>query len=286
MSSATLTPASHSPSFLDILTGRTLRQRQARLGYFFILPVMLLEVIFFVIPTVFTLFLTFSSWQVQGFGAIVGLRNYQATLGDPSFWITMRNTLLLAVIGTPVTTLLALVTAVALQSASKVRFRTWFRLIYFLPVVTSMVAIAYIWKWLYNPQYGLLNPVLATVGIPQQTWLDSTVEVIPSLALIYVWARFGFDMIIFIAGLEGISPDYYEAARIDGAGRFQSFLHITVPLLNAQFVLVGILETINSVKLFDLPYAATNGGPAMRAGPWSCTSSTRRSPSSILAAPR
>jgi multiple sugar transport system permease protein len=124
-----------------------------------------------------------------------------------------------------------------------------------------MVAVAYVWKWLYNPSYGLINQALAAVHLPTQLWLESNVLVLPSLAVIYLWARFGFDMLIFIAGLEGIPVAYYEAARIDGAGKGRALWHITLPLLNPQFVLVGILDTIGALNIFDLPYAATAGGP-------------------------
>lgn len=168
---------------------------------------------------------------------------------------------MLAALSVPATVALAFATALALQSNTRIFFRGAFRLIYFLPVITSHLAMAYVWQWLYNPSYGLINYVLDAVGIAPQLWLLGTESVLPSLAVIYIWARFGFGMLIFIAGLEGISPDYYDAAAIDGATRFETIRHITIPLLNRQFVLVALLETITALKVFDIVFAATQGGP-------------------------
>jgi multiple sugar transport system permease protein len=133
---------------------------------------------------------------------------------------------------------------------------------YFLPFSVSLVAAALIWQWMYDPVYGFLNHSLGRVGLPPQKWLQSLEQVRPSLALVNVWVRLGFDTIIFLAALQAIPGEYYEAAAIDGASWWQGFRRVTLPLLNPQIVMVTILELIFNFKVFDTVYATTQGGPA------------------------
>ena len=158
--------------------------------------------------------------------------------------------------------ILALAVSLVLNNVVRRGVRSFFRAVYFLPVVTSAVAVAFVWRWLYDPQNGLINEFLRWFGIAGQNWLADPKLVLPSIAVMNIWARLGFDMIIFIAGLQSIPEQYYEAAKLDGAGAWGRFRHITLPLLNAQIVLIAIFEVINGLKIFDLPYVATAGGPA------------------------
>lgn len=246
----------------SLVAGRTLRDRQIRVAYLFLLPAILYVALMFIAPAVYAVYLSVVDWGLDGPRAFVGLENYVNVFTDDRFWSTMRNTLYFTVLEVPGTIICALLVALCLTSNTGLRSRELFRLIYFLPVVTSLVAVAYMWLYLYNPTYGVFNSVLVAIGLPRQGFLNTTEQVIPSLAVIDIWARLGFDMVIFVAGLEGIPKDYYDAASIDGANRWSRFWRITLPLLNPQIVLVAVLEAIHALRIFALPYVATGGGPA------------------------
>jgi multiple sugar transport system permease protein len=162
----------------------------------------------------------------------------------------------------PATVILALAVALGLNRFARVRWRSVWAVLYFLPFAVSLVAAALVWQWLYEPVYGFLNHLLGLVGIGPRKWLSSLDEVLPSLALVNVWVRLGFDTMIFLAALQAIPGEYYEAAAIDGAGPWRSFWSVTLPLLNPQLVMVSILELIFNFKVFDQVYATTQGGPA------------------------
>jgi multiple sugar transport system permease protein len=247
---------------VDLVVGRTLRQRQVRIAYLFMLPAILYVVLMFGATSAYALYLSMVDWGIDGPRAFVGLENYVIVATDDRFWSTMVNTLYFTVLEVPGVIICALLVALALTSSVGLRGRELFRLVYFLPVVTSLVAVAYMWLYLYNPTIGVFNSVLSTLGLPRQPWLSSTEQVVPSLAVIDIWARLGFDMVIFVAGLEGIPNDYYDAAEIDGADTWARFWRITLPLLNPQIVLVAVLEAIHALRIFALPYVATGGGPA------------------------
>ncbi|MDP8217424.1 MAG: sugar ABC transporter permease [Candidatus Theseobacter exili] len=145
-----------------------------------------------------------------------------------------------------------------------VKFRTFFRVGYFTPVVTTMVAVAVVWRWLYNPQYGLINWALESIGIAGHNWLGDVNLAMPSLIIMAAWKNFGYNMVIFLAGLQGIPSHLYEAAEIDGAGKMASFLHITLPLLKPTIFFVTIITTIGYFQFFAEPYIMTDGGPLNR----------------------
>ena len=161
-----------------------------------------------------------------------------------------------------ITVWLALAVALGLHRLRSLRWRSAWTAMYFLPFSVSLVAAALIWQWLYDPVYGFLNHLLAAAGLPPLNWLQSLDMVRPSLALVNVWVRLGFDTIIFLAALQAIPGEYYEAAAIDGASAWQAFRRVTLPLLNPQIVMVCILELIFTFKVFDTVYATTQGGPA------------------------
>lgn len=245
-----------------VLTGRTLADREARTAYLFTLPTFLYVVIIFFLPAGYTLLLSAHTWSIAGLGRFVGLDNFLELARDTVFIKSLRNTLAFTLLSVPFTLLCGLLAALAFQSRVKLPLRNVFKASYFVPLVVSLVAVAFVWKWMFNPSIGLLNSILRSLSLPEQGFLDNTSQVLPSLAVMYVWARMGFAMVIFIAGLEGISQDYYDAAAIDGASRWQQFTTITFPLLNPQIILVLILEMITSLRTFDLPYIAAQGGPA------------------------
>jgi multiple sugar transport system permease protein len=245
-----------------IVAGRTLRDRQMRVAYVFLFPSILYVALMFFAPAVYAVYLSLVDWGLDGPRAFVWFDNYWFVGTDDRFWSSMVNTAYFALLEVPGTIVCALAVALALQSSARLYGRDLFRLVYFLPVVTSLVAVAYMWLYLYNPTIGVFNSILVGMGLPRQPFLSSTEQVIPSLAVIDIWARLGFNMVIFVAGLEGIPTDYYDAAKIDGAGKWARFWRITLPLLNPQIVLVAVLEAIHALRIFALPYVATAGGPA------------------------
>ncbi|MEA3334670.1 MAG: sugar ABC transporter permease [Chloroflexota bacterium] len=247
---------------VGVITGSTTAYREARSGYLFTLPTLIYIIIIFFIPAAYTIVLSVRNWNIHGFGDFVGLQSYVELLTDPLFRKSLVNTLIFTLLSVPMTVFFALLAALAFQSRTRLPGRNLFKAGYFLPLIVSLVAVAFVWKWMFNPSIGLLNNILRSLGLPEQGFLNDTAQVLPSLSIMYVWARLGFAMVIFVAGLESVPNDYYDASSIDGASRWQQFRHITFPLLNPQLVLVIILEVITSLRTFDLPYIAAQGGPA------------------------
>lgn len=249
------------PTLSERILGRTVLEKRARQGLLFIMPALFFVTLLFVFPFFYNVVLSFADWHVVRPLQFIGLENYAFVLTDGEFWDALLVTLYFAVLCVPTTIVLALLVAMGLHRLGRRLGSSALRALFFVPVIASLTAVAYIWAWIYNPAYGLLNATLELLSLPTFKWLMDQDQVIPSLSLMYVWARLGFDMLILLAGLSSISPTYYEAARIDGAGRWSMFWHITLPLLNRPLVLVGIVETMTALKMFELPYAATAGGP-------------------------
>jgi len=241
--------------------GRTVKQRRARGAYLFLLPSFFFVLVHFIIPTAYNVVLSFSDWHIIRPLEYVGLENYIEVFSSEEFWESLSRTLYFTALSVPITITLALVIALGLHRVGPRPGSSLIRAMYFAPVIASLTAVAYIWAWIFNPAYGLLNDVLGMLSLPPLQWLNDVHQVIPSLSIMYIWSRLGFDMLILMAGLSAIAPDYYEAARIDGATRWRSFWHITLPLLNHQLVLVSVVEMMLALKVFELPYAATSGGP-------------------------
>ena len=238
------------------------RIQEERVGWLFVAPVMLYVAVIFALPALFMCYLALFRWSpIEGSGPFVGLQIIQETVRDPLLWTSFSNTALFMLASVPATVLLSLLAATAFCRRSPLPFKSFFKVAYFLPLITSLAATAFIWLWMFNPSYGLFNTLFGTLGLPRLNWLTDTAQVIPSLAIMYTWVRLGFDMAIFLAGLEGIPEEFYEAATLDGAGTCQTFFKITLPLLNPQLVLVGVVEVITALRTFDLPYLATHGGP-------------------------
>lgn len=236
--------------------------RQRRAGFLFVLPAVLFFSLVFLVPLIQSVIGSFYRTVPGGASQFVGLRLYEKVLTDSTFWTAVRNTLSLLAMSVPTTVVLALAAALGLNRIGSLKWRNVWAAMYFLPFSASLVAAALIWQWLYDPVYGFLNYVLSSLGIPPQKWLQSLTQVRPSIALVNVWVRMGFDTMIFLAALQSVPVEYFEAASIDGANAWQRLRFIIIPLLNPQILMVCILELIFNFKIFDQVYATTQGGPA------------------------
>jgi multiple sugar transport system permease protein len=238
---------------------------EARAGWAFVTPALLLIGIFFAIPVLGAFLLSFTDfdiYSVADFGStrFIGLQNYQDLATNPLFWTALRNTLYFVVVGGPLSAAVSLLAAV-LVNAKLVRFKPFFRSAFFAPWVTTLVAMALVWRYIYHPQYGLLNAALGLVGIGPVDWLGDPQWAMPSLILLAVWKNFGYNMLVFLAGLQSIPEELYEAAALDGAGPWRRFRHVTLPMLGPTFVFVGVVTMIASFQIFSEPYIMTQGGP-------------------------
>ncbi len=245
-----------------LVAPRSYLDRQRRAGLLFVLPALAYFALVFLVPLVESIIGSFYRTVPGGESRFVGLRLYEKVLTDSTFWQAVGNTVSLLLMSVPATVALALMVALGLHRLRSIRARSVWTAMYFLPFAVSLVAAALIWQWMYEPLYGFLNHLLSRVGAPPLKWLQSLEMVRPSLAIVNVWVRLGFDTIIFLAALQAIPAEYYEAASIDGASRWQALGRLTLPLLNPQIVMVTILELIFNFKVFDTVYATTQGGPA------------------------
>lgn len=237
---------------------RRARQQKDWAPYVFLAPTLVFFVFFFLLPIAFALYLTFTRWNGLSAPDWVGLENYRFLLQDADFLRSLRNTLLFAagtvVIGIP----LALVVAFTFTES---RFRTLWRSLYWLPMITNVVAIAYLWQFILDGRYGLFNRLLGVFGIVGPNWLSDPTYALWAVVLVAIWTGLGGNMLIFSAGLEGIDPAYTEAAAVDGAGLWQRFWGVTLPLLRPTLLFVTVTSLISGMSSFDLVLALTNGGP-------------------------
>ena len=238
---------------------------QARAAWFFLAPALALIGLFFFLPVFASLLLSVTDFDIYAIGdasmaRVVWLGNYVQLVHNPTFWKAVRNTFYFALVGGPLTVAASLGAAL-LVNARAVRLRGLFRTVYFTPFVTTLVAIAVVWRYLYHPRYGLLNYLLAHVGMGPIDWLGDPHWAMPSIILMAIWKNFGYNMLIFIAGLQSIPEELYEAARIDGAGALRRFRHVTIPQLAPTFLFVGVVTMIGYFQLFAEPYVMTAGGP-------------------------
>jgi multiple sugar transport system permease protein len=239
--------------------------RHNRAGWWFVTPALALIGLFFFVPVIGGLLLSFTDFDIYALARpdtarLVGLRNYAQVLSDPIFWKALGNTFVFVGVGGPLSVLVSLVAAL-LVNGRLVRFPGLFRSIFFMPVVTTLVAVAIVWRYLYHPQYGLLNWMLGAFGVPPIDWLGSPHWAWLAIILMSVWKNFGYNMLIFIAGLQSIPEELYEAAQLDGASAWQRFVHITVPGLAPTFLFVGVMTMLGNFQIFSEPYVMTQGGP-------------------------
>jgi multiple sugar transport system permease protein len=239
---------------------------ETRAAILFLSPALTVITLFFLVPVGAAFILSLTDFDIYAVADIsnvryVAFKNYAALLTTPIFWVALRNTLYFALIGGPLTVGLALVTAMLLNS-KLARFRGLFRTVFFAPVVTTMVAVAIVFRYLFHTRFGMINFGLDAIGVPTVDWLGDPRWAMPAIIILAVWKNFGYTMIIFIAGLQSIPEELYEAARIDGAGWWSQFRRITIPLLAPTFVFVGIVTAIGYLQLFAEPYVMTpDGGP-------------------------
>ncbi|HVM95809.1 MAG TPA: sugar ABC transporter permease [Candidatus Acidoferrales bacterium] len=237
-----------------------------RSGFWFAAPALTVIALFFFLPVAAALFLSFTDFDIYAIADIHSLRftwtaNYVRLLHDPRFWVALKNTAYFVVVGGPLSVATSLAAAMVLN-ARLVRFKGFFRTVFFVPVVTTLVAVAVVWRYLYHPRFGLLNYALAWLGFQPIDWLGDPNWAMPAIIIMAVWKNFGFNMIILVAGLQSIPERYYEAARLDGAGAWRQFRNITLPLLAPTFSFVTVMTMIGYFQLFAEPYVMTQGGPA------------------------
>ena len=238
---------------------------EARAGWGFVTPALVLIGVFFVVPVGGAFVLSFTDFDLYSIGdpsstRFVGLRNYQTLLETPLFWTALRNTLYFVLVGGPLSVVVSLAAAV-LVNAKAVRFKPFFRSAFFAPWVTTLVAVAVLWRYIYHPGYGLLNAAIGVFGLGPVDWLGDPRWAMPSIILLSVWKNFGYNMLIFLAGLQAIPEELYEAAALDGAGAWRRFRHVTLPMLGPTLVFVGVVTMITSFQIFSEPYVMTQGGP-------------------------
>jgi multiple sugar transport system permease protein len=237
-----------------------------RAAWGFVSPALAAIAVCFALPVIGALALSFTDFDIYGVAdrhnvRFIGLDNYRQLLAAPLFWSSLRNTAFFVVVGAPLSIAASLGAAVLLD-ARLARARGAFRTALFSPVVTTVVAVAVIWRYIFHTRYGLLNHALGRLGLDAIDWLGDPRWSMPAMIVFAVWKNFGYNMIIFVAGLQRIPADLYEAARLDGAGRWAQFRHITVPALAPTTLLVTLLTMVGYFQLFAEPYVMTRGGPA------------------------
>jgi len=238
---------------------------EARAALWLLAPGLLVIGLFFLLPIAASLLLSFTDFDIYAIADIANIRlagvaNYAALVRDPLFWIAMRNTFYFVLVGGPLTIGVALAVALLLQSRLA-RWKGLFRTIFFAPYVTTLVAVAIVFRYVYHPRFGLLDRALGLLGIAPIDWLGDPRWAMPAIILLAAWKNFGYAMILFIAGLQAIPESLYEAARLDGAGAWATFRRITLPLLSPTFLFLGVMTTIGYFQFFAEPYVMTAGGP-------------------------
>ncbi len=220
---------------------------------------------FFMLPVVISLFISLTDFDIYSLGdisfaRIVGFENYRKLSLDPLFWKALLNTFYFVFVGGPISILVSLLSALFIQS-KLVKFKKLLRFMYFAPVVTTLVAVAIVWRYLYHPRFGAFNQFLSIFGIDPIDWLGDPKFAMPAIIILAVWKNFGYNMLIFLAGLQNIPEELYEAAKIDGASAFQQFKNITIPMLAPTTLFVSLTTVIGYFQLFAEPYVMTQGGP-------------------------
>lgn len=238
---------------------------ESRAGWAFVTPALLLIGVFFVIPVIAAFLLSFTDFDIYSIGnpadtRFIGLANYGTLFSSPLFWKALRNTAYYVIVGGPLSVVASLAAAVLINSRLT-RWKPFFRSAFFAPWVTTLVAVALVWRYIYHPQYGPLNALLGVFGIGPIDWLGNSHWAMPAIILVSIWKNFGYNMLIFLAGLQAIPEELYEAAELDGAGAWHRFRHVTVPMLGPTFLFVGIVTMISAFQIFSEPYVMTQGGP-------------------------
>lgn len=235
------------------------RVRESAWAYLFLAPFFIGLIFFIIGPVVAAFAISFTAWDLLSPPRWIGLQNYQELANDRLFWIALKNTLYFTGVSVPVTLLLALGLAGLMNR--KLPGIEALRAIYFFPVTASIVAVSLLWAWMYTPDFGVINYLLSYVGIPKINWLVDPRMAMPSVIIMSIWRGLGFNIVVFLAGLQSIPRDLYEAAALDGASGWQQFRQITVPLLTPTIFFATIMAIIASFQVFEQTYIMTQGGP-------------------------
>ncbi|KQN40844.1 sugar ABC transporter permease [Sphingomonas sp. Leaf407] len=240
--------------------------RQERTAWGFTLPVLAIILLVFVVPTLLALALSLTDYSVYALIdranlKFVGLDNFTGLLTTPLFWRALGNTILFAVLGVPMAIGASLAAALLLNDAT-VRWKPLWRVALFAPYVTSVVATAVVWRFLFNERFGLINQGLAIIGLGPVDWLGNPATSIPAILIFVTWKIFGYNMIVFTAALSAVPQDLMEAARLDGAGRWTRFRHVTLPAIGPTLMLAAVMSVAGFLQIFAEPYVMTMGGPA------------------------
>ncbi|MGM0144490.1 ABC transporter permease [Enterococcus sp. AZ153] len=238
---------------------RKLKSKNTLIAWSFIAPNFIGFLIFTLVPVVFSLILAFMKWDSFSTPEFVGLQNFTRMLSDDTFWLSLKNTFLYTIGVVPLTLVCSLGLAILLNQ--KIKGVKFFRTAFFFPYVTSLVAIAVVWSMLFHPTMGPINQFLRVVIENPPGWLSSSDWALTAIIIVSVWRGMGYYMILYLAGLQGISKELYEAAAMDGANKWKQFIHITVPALRPTTFFVTIMLVINCFKIFDLVQVMTDGGP-------------------------
>ena len=249
------------------------RAAESRWAWLFLAPTLVGLAVLSAGPIIAALGISLTKWDLLTAPRFVGLDNFGALLSDRRFLTALRNTAFYTVTSVPLGLLLGLGLALALNQ--RLRGISWIRTAYFRPVVTSTVAISLVWSWIYSPDRGPLNGVLSFFGLPAQRWIADPFWAMPSIVVMSVWQGLGTTVIIFLAGLQGIPEEYYDAASVDGAGPRARFRYVTLPLLTPSIFFTGILALIDSFQVFDQVYVLARPGKATEATVTLSTRSTR-----------
>lgn len=229
-------------------------------GYLFLTPNLIGFLLFFVFPVIASLWVSFNDWNLLTPPTFIGAQNYQHLLTDNVFWQTLWNTIYFSLCSVPLSIGLSLVLAIFLNQ--KIRGINFFRAAFFLPTICSVVSIALIWQWLFDYQTGLINHVLGFMKLGPFPWINSPYWAMPSVIMVAVWRNIGLNMVIFLAGLQGVPAEMYEAAKIDGANAWEIFWNVTWPMVSPTTFFVTVTSMIGSFQVFDVTTVMTNGGPA------------------------
>lgn len=258
-----LTPATRGDMSVRAARPRAHRGRatrvQRRWGWAMVTPAIVHNTIFFALPVIMMIILGFTNYSLLGQTKWIGLRNYHDLIKDPVFRTALVNTVLYTLAVVPVAMAIAIVLAVALNQ--DIRGRAVYRTLYYVPVVTATVAVATVWKWIYEPDVGVANALLGLVGIGPVRWLTSTTSALPAIMIVGVWQGLGTKIVVYLAALQGVNRSLIEAARIDGASRWAVFRHVTWRALGPAHFFVLITSLIQSFQVFDQVYIMTQGGP-------------------------
>ena len=238
---------------------------RSRAAWWFIAPAVIVLAVFFFLPVLGALVMSLTDFDLYALSdyhnlRFVGFENYGRLLGEPLFWKALGNTLYFVALGVPLS-IGASLGAALLVDSRLARYRAFFRTVFFAPVVTTLVAVAVVWRYIFHTRYGFLNYALGGLGIGPIDWMGDPHWAMPAIVILAVWKNFGYNMIILLAALQNIPEDLYEAARIDGASSWQVFRHITLPGLAPVLLLVSILTITGYFQLFAEPYVMTEGGP-------------------------